>query len=290
MAATYTEVTLPEMETFLKRGFRALRPKQGLYKGEICFDLLVSPTVSIKVLTSIRRSGAPTGVGEDAIRVMFWGVKVDRTLVAGKAPIVKRTQNWRNSLQDKIEDYLELYEEKSDYWDVRGAQAPGSNGPPCTEKQVNFILGMASRASEDLWESTELSWPPDREEVARLTSKEASKVIEILLAAGLGRRYATVAITELPSFEVVTASTIGELASQLESDLRGNKDAHDIVVGEEEALYRAHVQAVLKYSCEGGCEGDCDKTEGKCEGTCGGTCDCKKAEAETYSYDFTEPV
>ena len=110
MAATYTQVTLQDMDAFLKRAFRSLRPERGSQRGEITYDLFLSPTTVIRVFTSIgesRDSGAQ--VGEDAIRILLFSLKKGRPLKPGKAPIVKRTQNWRDSLKDRIEDYLEAY-------------------------------------------------------------------------------------------------------------------------------------------------------------------------------------
>ncbi len=127
MAAQYTEISLEEMETFLKRAFRALRPKQGVQRGEYYYDLKLSDHVIVRVWTSIQRgSQSGAGVGQDAIRVQLMGVQVERPLMKGKAPIVKRTQGWKNTLQGKIEDMMETYEEKPDYWDSRGS---GSSAP-----------------------------------------------------------------------------------------------------------------------------------------------------------------
>lgn len=120
MAATYTEVSLEEMEKFLKRAFRILRPKKATAKnGEICYDLSLSPNVAVRVMTSVMASGRPAGVGEDAIRILLWSSKMVRPLTGGKAPIVKRTQGWKTNLQDRVEDAMELYEDKDDYWESR---------------------------------------------------------------------------------------------------------------------------------------------------------------------------
>jgi len=121
MAAQYTEVTLEDMEKFLKRGFRALRPKQGVQFGEYYYDLGVTDYLFIRVWSSVRRgTGTGAGVGEDAIRVQLMSVQTRRPAVRGKAPIVKRTQGWRNSLQNKIEDTLEAVEEM----DAKATGAP----------------------------------------------------------------------------------------------------------------------------------------------------------------------
>lgn len=120
MAATFTEVSLEDMETFLKRAFRALRPKKGTDRGEIYFDLSLSPNVVVRVWTSIRpHSGTGAGVGEDAIRIQLMYTTTKRPLLTGKAPIVKRTQGWKSNLQDRVEDMIEKYEEKDEYWEER---------------------------------------------------------------------------------------------------------------------------------------------------------------------------
>jgi hypothetical protein len=249
MAAQYTEISGQEMEVFLKRAFRALRPTQGMQKGAIYYDLKLSPTVVIRVWTSIGSWGISAEAGESAIRVQFLGVKVNRPLVSGKAPMVKRTQGWRNTLQDKIEEYLELYEEKPEYWDARGGAEPGSKGPSASAKQVSFILGMAARASEDQWDGTGLSWPVDEQEVKNLTSKEASKVIDVLLGHGLGgRRYSSDELTDM------------DVRSILRQEVMRSIQADAIQV---------------RIACEGACEGNCGKSE--CGGSCGVECTCKKA-------------
>lgn len=118
MAAQFTEVTLEDMDRFLKRGFRMMRPKPATERGEVHYDLSLSDAVVIRVWTSIgtgREQGA--SVGEDAIRVQLFSRVTKRPLMKGKAPIVKRTQGWRNNLQDRIEDYVETYESKEDYWE-----------------------------------------------------------------------------------------------------------------------------------------------------------------------------
>ena len=236
----YVDISLTEMETFLKRAFRALRPDKGTQDSEYYYDLKLSPTVIIRVWTSIKTWGGAADVGDDAIRIQFYGSKVNRPLVSGKAPIVKRTNSWKNSLQEKIEDYLELYEEKADQWDARGGAEPGSKGPSASDKQVKFILGMAQRASEGQWKDTDLSWPVDEGEVKSLTSKEASRVIETLLGHGLGRRYAS---EDAPAEIDIRAILREQVRVAFQSDMIESRIA---------------------------CEGACGKTE--C--TCGGTCTC----------------
>jgi hypothetical protein len=138
MAAQFTEVTLEDMDKFLKRGWRALRPKQGTDRGELYYDLHLSDHVVIRVWTSIRaRQETGAGVGEDAIRIQFLSKTLKRPIMKGKAPIVKRTQGWRNNLQDRIEDYIQAYEEKDDYWDslASGGRARAEATPPPQEEE-----------------------------------------------------------------------------------------------------------------------------------------------------------
>jgi len=119
-AIQFTPITLDEITVMLKRGFRSLKPKLSNRNGELCYDLFITDRVGIRVWTSISASGTQgAGLGEDAIRVQFFNFAKNHPMISGKAPIVKRTQNWRDSLKDRIEDYLELYEEKDSYWESR---------------------------------------------------------------------------------------------------------------------------------------------------------------------------
>lgn len=122
MAARYTEVTLEDMERFLKRAYRVLRPKKGEQRGEVYYDLNLSDgKIFVRVWTSIRpRSGTGAGVGEDAIRVTM--ITRNGKPLMPKGKIVKRTQNWRNNLQSRIEELIETYESKTGYWKDRQSQ------------------------------------------------------------------------------------------------------------------------------------------------------------------------
>src|SRR4051812_36605107 len=125
----YVEVTLDDMDRFLKRAFRALKPKKGESRGEVYYDLNLSDgEVLVRVWTSIRpRSQAGAGLGEDAIRVTMI-TKGGKPLMP-KGKIVMRTKNWKNALQDRIEDLHEVYEDKAQYWKdrrrERDGEAPG---------------------------------------------------------------------------------------------------------------------------------------------------------------------
>lgn len=121
MAAVYTEITLEEMEKFLKRSFRSMRPKQSLQRGEVCYELKLSDAVGIRVYTSIRRgSELSAKAGADLIQVQLFSLKDGGPLEGGRIQSkdkVKRTQGWRDGLKDRIEGLMDRYEEKDEFWD-----------------------------------------------------------------------------------------------------------------------------------------------------------------------------
>jgi len=120
MAATYTEITLPEIEKYLKRAFHSLRPTQNAARGEVYFDLNLSDKVAIRVWTSIHKGQqSAADVGADAIRIQLVTIKKDRPLKSGKAPIVKRTQGWKDNLRERVEDEMEDYYDREEYWESR---------------------------------------------------------------------------------------------------------------------------------------------------------------------------
>ncbi len=127
--AQYTEVSLKEMESFISRAFRALHPKKSAIRGETVFDLHLSDKAGIRVWSSIAEHGTSgADVGADAIRVQLYNFSKGAPLIPGKAPIVKRTQGWRDNLRERIEDYIEAYDSKEEDIEagrfVRWASAP----------------------------------------------------------------------------------------------------------------------------------------------------------------------
>lgn len=120
MAAQYTPISITEMDTFLRRAFRALRPTRSVQRGEVVYDLFITPAIGVRVWTSISpHSDFAAGVGSDAIRVQYYHMAKNHPLQRGKAPIVKRTQGWRDNLKDRIEDCLELYEQREAEFEAR---------------------------------------------------------------------------------------------------------------------------------------------------------------------------
>lgn len=183
MAAEYTKFSLDDIEKFLKRGFRAMRPRKGEQK-EIYYDLKLSSKAFIRVWTSIYPGETLVrGKERRPMRVQFLSGKVlssGRPLTRGKAPIVKRTQNWRSTLQNRIQDYIELfeggtYDKYHDDWDddddavppplqkadplpepapdeakEEAGEPPAGDepkrpkftGPPITGPQLNFVMKL----------------------------------------------------------------------------------------------------------------------------------------------------
>jgi hypothetical protein len=114
MAAQFTPITAEEMEKFILRGFRALKPKRATNGSELVYLLTIEGNIGIKVETSISVSGTEVReVGSDAIRVIYFHLGRMKPLIAGKAPIVKRTQGWKTNLQDRIEEVIEEHEART---------------------------------------------------------------------------------------------------------------------------------------------------------------------------------
>lgn len=228
MAAQFTEISLEDMVGFLKRGFRSMRPKKGEVRGEVYYDLSLSPNVAIRIWTSVKpHSGMGADVGQDAIRVQLWGVKSKRPLKKGKSPIVKRTQNWRNSLQDRIEDLIEEYEDKEDYWEGAGGREPEERKPETpgtspggaqrgpTEKQVRYVMFLLSRVDDMTWEGQ--GWDrrfkipnvPTKDQIEEMPGWMVSKLIDALKGAGQGgasgysgyRRWASEEDLDVPNYD-----------------------------------------------------------------------------------------
>ena len=120
MAAEYTPVSLDDLKKYLKRAFGALPFKDGTDpKGEIVLDMKITSSVGIRVFTSVKRGQqVSVGVGQDAMRVLLWNLHKGRPLKAGtKALAIKRTQGWKDTLRNRIEDLVEEYFDKEDLWE-----------------------------------------------------------------------------------------------------------------------------------------------------------------------------
>lgn len=141
--AHFAEITLNEMDTFLKRGWRALRPRQGKERGTHVYDLFVSPVVMIRVWTTIPVARETVrDVGETTIKIQLLAAKTGKPLTGrAKALIVKRVEGWRGNLQNRIEDLMEIYEEQDEYFDrlaggvVRPQEAVEDDDPEARERE-----------------------------------------------------------------------------------------------------------------------------------------------------------
>jgi len=202
MAAQFTEVTLEEMDKFLRRSWRALRPKQGTERREVYYDLSVSPHVVIRVWTSIgvgREVGAD--IGSDAIRIQLLSRK-GFSLTKGKSPIVKRTQGWRNNLQERVEDYLELYDDREEYFEERAVgerSAPAPEPTPPRREQER-----EEREEEEREERPSSSRPEAKATFTRL--KDGSWGLRVEGKVREGDR--VIAVRQNGSSQVMTCGTV----------------------------------------------------------------------------------
>jgi len=184
MAAQFTEVTLEDMDRLLKRSYRVLRPTKGESRGEVYYDLNLSDNkIFIRIWTSIRpRSGQGAGVGQDAIRVTMV-TKGGKPLVP-KGTIVKRTQNWRSNLMDRVNGLLEDYEAKTGYWKSRqqerdeapkAPEAPREPPPPPSTQPGEHHEGIFARTSRGDW-GAKVFGRATRGDTATLESKGGRKL------------------------------------------------------------------------------------------------------------------
>lgn len=122
-AATYVNVTVDDIETFLRRAFRAYRPlKRGVFGHEVFLEMPIDDWARIQVMTAVSaQAESGRGAGEDAIRITLLG---PRGPIHGKKQFtrVHRTQNWRDALRDRIESALEYYENKITEWRAKREQ------------------------------------------------------------------------------------------------------------------------------------------------------------------------
>lgn len=113
-AATFVQVSLEEMDKVIRRGFRAMDPKQSRSNwGEVLYELTPDdddPETVIRIQTSIFQGAQARGEGEDSIRVTIINAKTGRP-ITGKYQRVHRTQNWKDNLRSRIEDAIEEVED-----------------------------------------------------------------------------------------------------------------------------------------------------------------------------------
>jgi len=186
MAARYVEITFEEMEKYLKRAFRMMRPKQAIIRGTYVYDLKLSNSVGIRVWTSIpTRRGTGKPVGESAIRVGLC-ILGGRSLKKGKMPIVKRTQNWRTNLQNRIEDEIEDYDNREDYWESKAGNEPDR----ITDSQMGTVRDLASKLKGLGWKDRDFDRlakdsgvPEDPSEFTKVQAGQFIEALEVKAAA-----------------------------------------------------------------------------------------------------------
>lgn len=121
MAATYTEITREEFKKFLNKAFRGYRPREFMQRNEYVYDINLDDHVAIRVYSSIHGHGSSADVGQDAIRCVLFGTKINSPLNKKAAgTIVKRTQGWRSALLERIYSFIEEYHDKKDFYDKLG--------------------------------------------------------------------------------------------------------------------------------------------------------------------------
>ena len=130
MASRSVTVTAEDWAKLIRRTFRGLNPKKVMERGEVAYDLFFSDHTGVRIWTSVKPDGVGAGVGEDAIRVTLYYPKLNRPAVKGKAKRAFRTTNWRDAVRKLVGEFLELYEEKSGYWDGRGGGEASELPPP----------------------------------------------------------------------------------------------------------------------------------------------------------------
>jgi hypothetical protein len=117
----FVAITMSDIALFLTRAFRALDPKPGPVRyGELTYDLELSPKTFIRIYTSVHQGVEDAaGKGTDAIRVGLFGGANGRPLKSGKMPIVKRTNSWKDTLKETVEDLCLEYDSNREYWESR---------------------------------------------------------------------------------------------------------------------------------------------------------------------------
>lgn len=158
--AEYTEISLEEFETFLKRSFRALRFKRGEERGEAHYIARMDDGRSImKVYSSISEHGnRGRDVGQDTIKVVLLYPGPKR-----KYTPVKRVKGWRSNLQDRIEEALEAYEDYRTSELASNAVGPQDAGdpqsPPVVEEKSHGLQDPPQPAPEPHTDSKEQRSP-----------------------------------------------------------------------------------------------------------------------------------
>lgn len=120
MPATYTPISLQEMRATLTEAnrWKESTTRQG-GAGEYVYEreLVTAPGVIIKVFSSISdAAGGARGAGLDAIRVCaIQKMPNGGTRGLVKSVSVKRTQNWRTTLMERIQEIFTTAKQRASW-------------------------------------------------------------------------------------------------------------------------------------------------------------------------------
>jgi hypothetical protein len=161
--------------------------------------------------------------------VQLISLKDKGPLERGKAPIVKRTQGWKNKLQDRIEELAEKYENREDFWE-EWAETRQRKGDP--ERQMREDDAREKREERERAEESHGAQPTYQREVPldKLKGESTPKqinFIRVLLRDLKGHQeWSDLGLDVLTGFshipnqkQLVTLSK--QQASQVISTLRG---------------------------------------------------------------------
>ena len=257
MAVQFVEVTIEDMRRALKRRFRAYRPRESVQNGMYIFDLKIDDHVAVRVWTSIpTHKGKGHAVGESSIKVQLVSLQRGIPLMSkkNKFPIVQRSKNWPDNLEERINKAQLKFNESADFWsdlamkrdgvkpdpEPEPEPAPGPPegnvpdkpryaGPPVSDKQIKFLVSLIITARNGgIWESYAKDYGLPTGYITKSDLKEvlsggrdgsASKLISALIAATKGMGSQRYAATEEA---LGLHDPIALIAEEIERDLYGD--------------------------------------------------------------------
>lgn len=125
MSVTYTRITREEFEDFLSELTPAWETAEVPGTKEIVYDLpLPEDHLTIRIFSSLDRTGQARDVGADAIRTLLWNHETD-SVVYGMTKTL-RVDTWRSNLKPKIRELYDNWREHSGDFSVQ--DLPDSTG------------------------------------------------------------------------------------------------------------------------------------------------------------------
>jgi len=117
--ATYTKFTLDELDQFLRRSFRALKPVRKEGTTDYFYDLYLSQGIKIQVWTSIYKGDTEVkGTRRPPMKIVFVGRRGRIGPPKSDEIVVLRVRGWKDNLRERIEELVELYHVDPDGWDA----------------------------------------------------------------------------------------------------------------------------------------------------------------------------